>query len=79
MSDQDDWLVRSVEELGECRLPEELARRTLLRAEAWLEPEGRGESWGAILERAAIPALLLSAAAIFALDAWVKLVTVFGG
>ncbi len=79
MNDGDDWLVRQLEELGHQRLPEELARRTLLRAEAWLEPEDPGESWGATLERAAIPVLLFSAAAVFALDAWVKLVAVFGG
>jgi hypothetical protein len=74
-----DLLVSRLEELAEPNLPEALRARTLARAEAWLETEKRTPQQAPIFARAAVPALLFSAAAVLALDVWVKIRHVFGG
>ena len=74
----DDLLARRLAELGDPALPEALGTRTLARATAWLEPPGE-PAWRVVKGRVAVPALLLSAAAVFAADTCAMIVRVFGG
>jgi hypothetical protein len=71
----DDPIARSLEELDDHALPEALGKRTLARATAWLGPRGDLTGW----DRAAVPALLVSAAAVFLADVCAVILRVFGG
>jgi hypothetical protein len=71
----DDLVTRRLAELGAPALPEALRTRTLALATAWLEPPNELAWWG----RAAVPALLVSAAAVFAADTCAMILRVFGG
>ena len=80
MKEDDDLLARRLEELGEAPLPDALGTRTLVRATAWLEgTDEPADAWWSVLGRAAVPALLLSAAAVFAADTCGKILQAFGG
>ena len=74
----DDLLARRLDELGDPALPEALGTRTLARATAWLEPP-REVAWWVVMGRAAVPALLVSAAAVLAVDTCALIWRVFGG
>jgi hypothetical protein len=80
MRHADDPLARRLEELGDPALPDALATTTLVRAAAWLEqPDEPNDAWWSVLARVAVPALLVSAAAVFAADTCGKILRVFGG
>jgi hypothetical protein len=80
MKYDDDLLARKLEELGETPLPDALATATLVRAAVWLEQSDEpSDAWWSVLRRAAVPALLVSAAAVFAADTCGKILQAFGG
>jgi hypothetical protein len=80
MTHADDLLARRLEELGDPALPDAIGTRTLVRAAAWLEQsDGPRDAWWSVVGHAAVPALLVSAAAVFAADAYGKILQAFGG
>ena len=64
-------------------LPERLAARTFARASAHLEPKPRrpvpARSFRAPMPAFAVPALLASAAIVFAIDTCVQVASIYGG